>query len=142
MKKKEKKLSIIIPCFNEKDSIHGVITFTIPFFDTNGIPLEVLVIDDNSTDGTSTIVQELAAADARIKLFSRTKEKGMGSALFSGFQKATGDIIIPLMADGSDTVQDILMLYNTMNEKDYDIVFTNRFSSPEIQSDYPFFKKI
>src|SRR3989338_3428254 len=141
MEKNKKKLSIIIPTYNEKDSIYDVLTLTIHFLDTSRVPLEILVIDDSSTDGTPAIVQELAIADSRIKLFSR-QERGMGSALFFGFQKATGNIIIPIMADGSDTVQDILMLYNKMCEKDYDLVFTNRFSSQETQSDYPFFKKI
>lgn len=138
----KKKLSIIIPTFNEKDSIHDIITVTISFLDANNVPSEVLVIDDNSIDETPTIVQELVHADPRIKLFFRTTEKGMGSALFFGFQKATGDILIPVMADGSDTTKDILMLYKKMCEKDYDIIFTNRFSSQETQSDYPFLKKI
>ncbi len=136
----KKKLSIIIPTYNEKETIVDLLITLIPYLKNNLVPFEILVIDDSSDDGTIQLVKSFSKKNKTIKMFIRTKEKGMGSAIFFGFQQASGDILIPLMADGSENLQDILLLYTTMCEKDYDVLFTNRFISKTTTLDYPFIK--
>jgi glycosyltransferase involved in cell wall biosynthesis len=140
--KEKKQLTLIIPTYNEKENIQPLLSTLIPYLDTNVVPFEILVIDDSSMDGTREIVTDMAQHEKRIKLFTRTKEKGIGSAIFFGLQHAQGDILIPIMADSSESYADILELYTVMNEKDYDVLFTNRFRTSEKVVDYPFFKKL
>jgi len=78
------KILVIIPTYNEKDNISKVI----PLVLNQDPDIEVLVVDDNSPDGTSKIVEELKTSNPRIKLIRREKKSGLGTAYLAGFKYA------------------------------------------------------
>jgi len=78
------KTLVIIPTYNEKDNISKVI----PLVLKQDLDIEVLVVDDNSPDGTGKIVEELKTSNPRIKLIRREKKSGLGTAYLSGFKYA------------------------------------------------------
>jgi len=89
-----KKLSIIIPAYNEKNTIEEIIR-RIKTVDLSGLEKEIIVVDDGSKDGTREILKNIAG----IKYIFHEKNLGKGGAVKTGFQNATGDILIIQDAD-------------------------------------------
>jgi len=111
---KEKKISVILPTFNEKDSIRKVISD----FEKLGIVDEILVINNNAAPGTS---EELCGTSA-IEIDER--EQGYGSAIIRGFKEASGDLLIVCEPDDTFLAKDIykFLVYS----EDVDIVYGSR----------------
>lgn len=109
------KVSVIIPCLNEVGSIEAVL---------NDVPKdrvdEVLVADGGSIDGTQELVKKLGYQIVTQKI------KGFGAAIQAGFEKAQGDIVIVLNADGSQNPKDIPKLLDKLSEG-YDLVLASRY---------------
>ncbi len=98
------KTVLCIPTYKERDNIDRLIPRILKIFSENAIDGFILVIDDNSPDGTADIVKMWMNKDQRVKLLSRTKKAGLGSAYRAGFQKAKeygADIIFEMDADFS-----------------------------------------
>ncbi len=98
----KKKIVVMIPTYNERENIRPVIESILQL--DSRFDITVLVVDDNSPDGTATLVQELAAKDPRVKLLLRTKRRGRGTAGAAGFQAAlelSPDYVIEMDGDGS-----------------------------------------
>ena len=91
-KKSFKKLSVVIPCYNEKNSISEIINQVKNVV----IPLEkeIIIVDDFSTDGTREIIKNIQKNDERVKIFFNEKNMGKGYSLRNGFAHTTGDLII------------------------------------------------
>jgi len=108
------KVAVCIPTYNERESIGQTIQ-EIFALDRKG--LLVIVIDDNSPDGTSAVVEEIARRyPDRIVLIKRNGKLGLGSAYKAGFQKALelgADLIVEMDADGSHDARDLPMLIDT-----------------------------
>jgi len=88
-----KLLSLILPTYNEAGHIVDLITVIQETLDSINVCYELVIVDDNSEDGTSNLVKELAENDSRILLFSRRNEKGLTSALSHGIDNSKGDYI-------------------------------------------------
>ena len=73
---------VIIPTYNEKENIHAVVELTL----SQAPNLDVLVVDDNSPDGTAAIVSDMAKANPRVNLMSRAGKLGLGTAYIAGFK--------------------------------------------------------
>lgn len=118
------KLSIIIPCYNERDTILALIQSVkaSPVWDK-----EIIVVDDGSKDGTRVILESLE--DPEVKILFHEVNQGKGSALRTGFSVATGDICIVQDADLEYDPQEFPIMIQPILEGKADVVFGSRFQS-------------
>jgi uncharacterized protein (TIRG00374 family) len=137
------KISIIVPAHNEEENLHNLISELIPALeqDTQTQDFELVLVNDNSIDRTPAIIGELAKKDSRIRAVHRKETPGFGNAIKAGFRNATGDVIIPVMADLSDDPNDIPKLVRKIGEG-YDIAYGSRFCEGGSTDGYPFFKML
>ncbi len=118
-------LSIILPTFNERINIEALLDELLKFSST--YELELIVIDDCSTDGTSVFVRELAQRDRRIRIINRVGRSGLASAIKEGCLCATGEVLAIMDTDGQHEVSSIFDGVMKLNEKKLDFVIGSRF---------------
>lgn len=126
MEKKKKRITIVIPTYNEKENIQDLI-YEILALRLN-FDLSILVVDDNSPDGTGEIVKAMAEREKRIHLLTRKKRRGRGAAGIDGFKSALKmkpDFIIEMDGDLSHRPQFIPLLLKY--GETYDLVIGSRF---------------
>ncbi|MDA2931911.1 glycosyltransferase [Nitrospinae bacterium AH-259-F20] len=102
---------------------------------------EVIVIQDNSTDGTRVIMEELTAQYPEVRAVHRASEPGFGKALRAGIEASTGDAICFVMGDHSDDSEDVVAMARKIHEG-YDVVYGSRFIPGGSHKDYPHLKLI
>ncbi|MCX6813612.1 MAG: glycosyltransferase, partial [Candidatus Azambacteria bacterium] len=117
------KLSIILPTYNEAENLKILIPQIEGEFKDGS--LEIIVVDDNSPDGTKELLETLNNNFKNIKLISRPKLMGIGSAIRDGYNLAQGEYILSSDADLSFKVDDMRRLYEKLNEG-YDLVLAYR----------------
>jgi len=119
------KTLVIIPTYNEKENIREIIDKILNL----GIKLDILVVDDNSPDGTHQIVREISEKDKRVNLLLRKKKEGLGVAYREGFKWSIEkgyELIIHLDADFSHNPEEIPNFIKKINEG-YDVVVGSRY---------------
>ena len=119
------KLSVVVPIFNEKNTIREIYD-RIKAVDINK---EIILVDDCSTDGTREIIKGLSADDTIV--YFHEKNMGKGAALRTGFQKATGDILIIQDADLEYDPNEYRKLIRPILEGKADVVYGSRFTGGE-----------
>ncbi len=134
-----KTLTIIVPSFKEGKIIEFSIREIINTL-KNRIDFEIIVIDDNSNDGTLEKMIALSKSDPSINIYLNSKPKGFGNSLKEGIKKAKGEFVCFFMADQSDDPNDILKYYNQINLGLYDCVFGDRWTKEQNVKGYPKFK--
>lgn len=135
-------LSIVIPTFEEELSINDTLVEIYEVLDKANINFEILVVDDNSNDNTQNIVLQLISSFKNIFFLINDKQKGFGNSILKGITESKGDCIAIMMADKSDSVNDLLSYYSIMqSESDIDCVFGSRWVNGG-PKDYPIFKKL
>jgi dolichol-phosphate mannosyltransferase len=92
-------VSVVLPTFNERDNIGPLIHALLDCLD--GAAAEVIVVDDDSPDGTWQVVAEMAEQDARVRLWHRVGERGLTSAIAAGIAQARGEIVVWMDCDFS-----------------------------------------
>ncbi len=110
-----RKISLIIPCFNEEEGIEKILGHRPSFID------ELIVIDNNSTDRTSVVAKKLGAR------VIPEKQKGYGQCYLTGFKTASGDILVTMDGDNSYPVKEIRKLIDVLIKKELDFVSGCRF---------------
>lgn len=117
------KLSIVIPCYNERDTIERIVDRVrqAPLGDP-----EIIVVDDCSTDGTRAILQDRIAPLVSQVLY-HSKNLGKGAALRTGFQAATGDAVVVQDADLEYDPNELPLLMQPIIEGKADVVYGSRF---------------
>lgn len=136
------KLSIVIPAYNEEESIAETIDGIEKAFDTIKIDHEIFVVNDNSKDNTAKVLEELCRKYPSLRYETNTGPNGFGYAVRYGLERYSGDCVAVMMADLSDSPYDLIKFYTTMVEGGYDCVFGSRFVKGGQLMDYPFIKKV
>src|SRR5689334_8496585 len=91
-------LSIVLPTYNERDRLADVVSAVFEVCDRFTVPTEVIVVDDNSPDGTGQLAEELGRR-YRLRVVHRRGKLGLGSAVVEGFAAASGEILGVMDAD-------------------------------------------
>ena len=121
--------TICMPTYNEKENIDKLIPILLKIFDTNNLMGSILVIDDNSPDGTAEIVKNWEAKDNRVKLLLRQQKQGLGKAYIAGFQEAfknNPEMIFEMDADHSHDPEVIPAMVRMILEEGIEIVVGSR----------------
>jgi dolichol-phosphate mannosyltransferase len=122
------KLSVVIPAYNEEESLPDTITSLYKCLYANSIPNEILVINDNSKDNTVKVLEGLRETIPTLWYITNPPPRnGFGYAVRKGLENFKGDCVAIVMADLSDSPEDLVVFYRTMLEGRYDCVFGSRF---------------
>lgn len=118
-----KKLSIVIPAYNEEKTIAEIISRVNKV--EVGLEKEIIVVDDGSTDGTAELLKQLA--NEKLKVIFHEKNAGKGAALQTGFSRATGDIVLVQDADLEYDPKEYPRLLEPILDGRADVVYGSRF---------------
>jgi glycosyltransferase involved in cell wall biosynthesis len=115
-------LSIVIPLLNEAESLPELTNWIEKVMIDNNYSYEICFIDDGSTDNSWKIIKGLSVKNQNIKGISFHRNYGKSAALFIGFQKACGDIVITMDADLQDNPEEIPGMVNMIRNEGYDLI--------------------
>ncbi len=115
-------LSVVIPVYNEEDSIRELTEWIGRVCAQAGLSLEILLIDDGSSDSSWSSIHELAVHKEFIKGVRFRRNYGKAAALHTGFTESSGDVVITMDADLQDSPDEIPGLYSMISNEGYDLV--------------------
>jgi len=136
------KLSVVIPAYNEQDSLPETLEKLYSTLAKHNIPHEIWVTNDNSKDNTLNVLESLSKEIPTLVYETNTGKNGFGYAVRYGLERFSGDCVAVFMADLSDDPEDLVKFYDKMVEGDYDAVFGTRWSKGGAVYDYPTVKRI
>jgi glycosyltransferase involved in cell wall biosynthesis len=115
-------ISVIVPLYNEDESLPELTQWIDRVMQANGYSYEVLLIDDGSKDKSWSVIESLSATNPNLKGVKFQRNYGKSAALYIGFERAQGDVVITMDADLQDSPDEIPDLYRMIKEEGYDIV--------------------
>ena len=115
-------ISIIVPLFNEEESLPKLYEWIERVMTENKFTYEVIFVNDGSTDDSWSVIRTLKEQDAHIKGISFRRNYGKSAALYCGFKAAEGDVVITMDADLQDSPDEIPELYRMITVEGYDLV--------------------
>ncbi|MBR3480560.1 MAG: glycosyltransferase family 2 protein [Prevotella sp.] len=115
-------ISVVIPLFNEEESITELFDWIERVMDEHQFTYEVIFISDGSTDRSWDIIEELHQRSSHVKGIKFRRNYGKSPALYCGFKEAQGDVVITMDADLQDSPDEIPDLYRMIKEEKYDLV--------------------
>ena len=115
-------ISVVIPLYNEEESIGELYEWIERVMQQHGFTYEVIFISDGSTDRSWPIIKELNERSSHVKGIKFRRNYGKSPALFCGFAEAQGDVVITMDADLQDSPDEIPELYRMVKEEGYDLV--------------------
>ncbi len=115
-------LSLVIPLFNEEESLNELYEWIKRTIDKEGFSYEVIFVNDGSNDESATVLADLAAKDQRVKVIGFRRNHGKSAGLNVGFAAAEGEVVITMDADLQDSPDEIPELMAMINDQGYDLV--------------------
>jgi glycosyltransferase involved in cell wall biosynthesis len=115
-------LSIVIPLFNEEESLPELTFWIDKVMKDNGFSYELLYIDDGSKDNSWEVIKQISAKNEHIKAIRFQRNYGKSAALHVGFQKACGDYVVTMDADLQDNPEEVPEMIRMIREDGYDLV--------------------
>lgn len=131
--------SVVIPAYNEEGSIAKTIESLTQTLNDASIPHEILVVNDNSRDRTEEILQQICTYNESVRYINNYYPNGFGFAVRCGIENFSGDAVAIVMADSSDSPEDLVKYYYKLQEG-YECVFGSRFIKGGKVIDYPIHK--
>ena len=123
------RLSVIIPVFNEAATVARVVQRV---RDT-GLPLEIILVNDGSSDGTAGAIESLANEDVSIRAISHSVNQGKGAAIRTGMDVASGDVLVVQDADLEYNPEDLRYLLQPIVNDEADVVYGTRYGHTDRQ---------
>jgi dolichol-phosphate mannosyltransferase len=130
------RLSVVIPAYNEEETIAETVEGIVATLTREQIDHQVIVVDDSSSDDTATVVERIAAQHPQVSCLPSPYRNGFGFAVRAGLETFDGDAVAIVMADGSDSPED-LVAYQRLLEEGYECAFGSRFVHGSRVVDYP-----
>lgn len=115
-------ISVVIPLYNEAESLPELHAWIQRVMKTNYFTYEIIFINDGSTDNSWEVIEQLAQKDENVRGIKFRRNYGKSPALYCGFQKAQGDVVITMDADLQDSPDEIPALYRMITEENFDLV--------------------
>lgn len=115
-------ISVIIPLYNEAESLPELTAWIERVMQENGYTYEIIFINDGSTDNSWEIIEQFKEKNANIHGIKFRRNYGKSPALYCGFERAQGDVVITMDADLQDSPDEIPILYRMVTEEEYDLV--------------------
>lgn len=115
-------ISIVVPAYNERESLRELCSWIAKVMEEHSFSYEVIIVDDGSTDGSWKEIRAIAAEDPQVHGLSFRRNYGKSAALYCGFERAEGDVVITMDADLQDSPDEIPELYRMITEDGYDLV--------------------
>ena len=115
-------ISVVIPLYNEEESIPELYAWIKRVMSEHGFTYEVIFVNDGSTDHSWQVIEDLAKDDSHVHGIKFRRNYGKSPALYCGFARAQGDVVITKDADLQDSPDEIPELYRMIKEDDYDLV--------------------
>jgi len=134
------RLSIIMPAFNEGAVIYNNLFETVSYLETLGVPFEIILVDDGSSDDTLAEARRAARKDGRITVAANYHNLGKGWALKTGFKRVRGEIVAFLDADLDIHPGQIGILLEKLDSDQCDVVIGSKFH-PDSRLQYPWTRK-
>ena len=138
----EQNLSVILIAHNEEETVGTMIEGLLKNYEKE--ILELVVVDDASTDKTASIVESWMKRNPKVRLVKRTPPCGVGRALKTGFSHIhpKADFVLTMDSDFTESIGEVRMLIQAIEEKNYDGVIGSRFIRGSRLLNYPLLKKI
>ena len=115
-------ISVIIPLYNEAESLPELAQWIERVMNENGYTYEVIFINDGSTDNSWDVIEQLKEKNSNIHGVKFRRNYGKSPALYCGFERAKGDVVITMDADLQDSPDEMPKLYKMITEEGYDLV--------------------
>ncbi|TSA17028.1 MAG: glycosyltransferase family 2 protein [Nitrosopumilales archaeon] len=143
---RSKSLSVIVPTYNESKNIVGILDSLRKHLPI-GTDTEIIVVDDDSPDGTGNIVEEYAKNSKKentqsVQIIHRKTERGLSSAILTGIKYAKGDAVVVMDGDFSHPPQTIPKMIEELQKSECDIVVASRYVNGGSVKGWPFRRKI
>jgi len=132
------QLSVVLPVRNEKENLPAVITEL--FRNIGDAIKEIIIVDDCSSDSTSTLADQLSASYAKIKVIHRTPPNGLGRAILDGFANASGNYALTIDSDMEMLPGEIPRMIAKLRSTGCDVVVGSRFTEGSVLEGYSRFK--
>jgi glycosyltransferase involved in cell wall biosynthesis len=116
------KISIVIPLFNEEESISELAQWIDKVLKKNNLSYEIIFVDDGSNDSSWSVIKNIKNDNPNVYGIKFRRNYGKSAALNVGFSKASGDVVITMDADLQDSPDEIPELYNLITNDNYDLV--------------------
>ena len=115
-------ISVLIPLYNEAESLPELTAWIERVMKENGYTYEIIFINDGSTDNSWDVIEQLKEKNSNIHGIKFRRNYGKSPALYCGFERAEGDVVITMDADLQDSPDEIPILYKMVTEENYDLV--------------------
>lgn len=116
------ELSIVVPLYNEAESLPELHAWIKRVLDAHQLSYEVIFVDDGSKDGSWNVIESLREQDTQVRGIKFLRNYGKSAALHTGFEAATGKVVVTMDADLQDSPDELPELYRMITEDDFDVV--------------------